>query len=348
MTWEAPPNHWLTAARALRGDLRRGNVTDPWINGYIVERRKYTGDPNNPYSIEYPADSTWKTVREGRDNDTTTSYTDREDRGTKLYVYRVRTTSPGGASSEYSNDYLWDAPVVFVDPGETEQAETPAGDGESGENSPATGAPAISGTARVDETLTASTSGIADQDGLDDVSYSYQWIRSDGGSGSDSDISGANSSTYELTDADQGKTIKVKVTFRDDASNQETLTSAATGAVAAASSEPLTASIQGQPASHDGQADFTFELRFSEEFGISYLTLRDHAFSVTNGTAIKAQRLTQGSNIGWRIAVTPDSNADVTVALPATTDCDATGAVCTRDGRTLSNRLEFTVSGPGG
>ena len=29
-----------------------------------------------------------------------------------------------------------------------------------------------------------------------------------------------------------------------------------------------------------------------------------------------------------------------------TTDCNATGAVCTGDGRKLSNRLEFTVSGP--
>ena len=344
MTWEAPPNHYLTANRALRGDLTRGNVTDPWINGYIVERREYTGNPANPYSIEYPAGSNWKTMREGYDGTTTTSYTDREDRGTTLYVYRVRTTNPNGASSEYSNDYLWDAPVVFVDPGETEQAETPAGDGESGDNSPATGAPAISGTARVDETLTASMSGIADQDGLDDVSYSYQWIRSDGGA--DSDISGANSSTYEPTDADQGKTIKVKVTFRDDADNEESLTSAATGAVAAASSEPLTASFQGQPSSHDGQDSFTFELRFSEEVELSYLAVKDHALTVTGGDVTGAQRLTQGSNIGWRITVEPDSDADVTIVLPATSDCSVQGAVCTGGGKKLSAGVELTVPGP--
>ncbi len=57
-----------------------------------------------------------------------------------------------------------------------------------------------------------------------------------------------------------------------------------------------------------------------------------------------ARRLTQGSNIGWTITVTPDSAAAVT--LPVTTDCDADGAVCTADGRKLSNRNEFTVSGP--
>ena len=47
-------------------------------------------------------------------------------------------------------------------------------------NSPATGAPAISGTVQAGETLTADTSGITDANGLTNVSYSYQWIRNDG------------------------------------------------------------------------------------------------------------------------------------------------------------------------
>ena len=41
-------------------------------------------------------------------------------------------------------------------------------------NSPATGTLAITGTAQVGRTLTADTSGIADDDGLTNVSYSYQ------------------------------------------------------------------------------------------------------------------------------------------------------------------------------
>ena len=40
-------------------------------------------------------------------------------------------------------------------------------------------------------------------------------------------------STYTLADADEGKAIKVQVSFTDDAGNDETLTSAATDAVAA-------------------------------------------------------------------------------------------------------------------
>ena len=135
------------------------------------------------------------------------------------------------------------------------------------------------------------------------------------------------------------------MTFTDDLGNTESQTSAATTAVAPR--PPLTASFAGKPSTHDGQTAFTFELRFSEEFAISYLTLRDHAFTVTDGTVTGARRLTQGSNIGWTITVTPGSTAAVTVVLPVTTDCNADGAVCTGDGRKLSDRLEFTVSGPG-
>ena len=209
------------------------------------------------------------------------------------------------------------------------------------QNNLATGAPAISGTPQVEETLTASTAGIADQDGLTGVSYRYQWIA--GGS----DIDGATGSSHTLTAAEEGQTIQVRVDFTDDAGNDESLTSVATDAVAP-KPVPLTASFQSKPSTHDGQTAFTFELGFSEEFGISYLTLRDHAFTVTDGRVTSARRLTQGSNIGWTITVTPDSAAGVTVVLPVTTDCDADGAVCTQGGRKLSNRNEFTVSGPGG
>ena len=105
-------------------------------------------------------------------------------------------------------------------------------------NTAPTGLPTISGTAQVDETLTADTTGIADADGLDNASYSYQWVRNDGSA--DADIQDATGSTYTLSDDDLGKTIKVRVSFTDDASNGETLTSAATATVAAATNSPAT------------------------------------------------------------------------------------------------------------
>ena len=78
------------------------------------------------------------------------------------------------------------------------------------------------------ETLTANTSGVADVDGLSNVQYEYQWLADD------SDISGATNATYTLADADEGKAISLRVSFTDDADNEETLTSAATAAVAGA------------------------------------------------------------------------------------------------------------------
>ena len=104
-------------------------------------------------------------------------------------------------------------------------------------NSPATGTPTISGTAYVGNTLTADTSGISDADGLTNRTFSYQWIRNDGTT--DADISGATGATYTLAEADEGKNIKVRVGFTDDASNVETLTSAPTARVAVRAT-PLT------------------------------------------------------------------------------------------------------------
>ena len=465
--------------------------------------------------------------------------------------------------------------VSFTDDADNEETLTSEATVEvaAAPNRDATGAPTISGTPQVRETLTADTADIADEDGLTNVAYRYQWIA--GGL----DINGATSSTYTLTASEQGKTIKVKVSFTDDADNQEFLTSADTDTVAAtkpgvpwhlnvfphdaealdvyweapasdggsditgykvqwkesadswdtpadvseetasgtihtitgvtdgveysvrvlatngvgdsppsveqtgtpretkapemvrprvdgatlkvlydealdegsapptdsfdvrvactcddttwldeeakravesvsvdgdtvvltlvsaATSEdvvvvsytppsdaatartrdlagnaaarfnptevfndtdetaeseengesgettegetPLTVSLEATTESHNGTDAFTFEIRFSEEFPLSYKTLRDLAFTVSGGEVLKAQRLDKPSNIRWLITVEPDSNGDVTVVLPVTTDCDADGAICTADGRKLSNRLEFTVSGPG-
>ena len=235
--------------------------------------------------------------------------------------------------------------VSFTDDADNEETLTSAASATvaARPNSPATGLPTISGTAQVNQTLTADTSGITDADGLTNLSYSYQWIRNDGTN--DGDIGGQTGSTYTLVSADEGKTIKVRVSFTDDAGNEETLTSSATAAVAAAPSR-LTVSLENAATTHDGSAVFTFEIRFSEEFALSYTTLKFHAFDVTGGEVLNAQRMDKPSNIRWLITVGPDSNGDVTVVLPVTEDCAAQGAICTEDGRPLSNRLDMTVTGP--
>ena len=220
---------------------------------------------------------------------------------------------------------------------DTESAEQ----SEPAENTPATGLLGISGTPQVDQTLTADTSPIDDADGLTNVSYRYQWIA--GGT----DIDGATGASFTLTASEQGKTIQVQVTFTDDRGNAESLTSVATEAVAP-KPIPLTASFSNMPASHSGSGEFTFDLTFSENFPLSYRTLRDHAFTEDDhGPVTRAQRKVQGSNQTWTITVEPSGNGAITITLPATTDCNATGAICTDDGRKLSNSTSVSVAGPG-
>ena len=208
-------------------------------------------------------------------------------------------------------------------------------------NRDATGQPTISGTPQVDETLTADTSAISDEDGLSNVSYQYQWLRDD------ADITGQTNSTYRLVSADEGKTIKVRVTFRDDADNAESLTSVATTAVAARPTPAvlLTASFANVPADHNG-GNFTFDLNFSENVEAGYARIRDDAFTVSGGTIASASRKTQGSNQGWTVEVDPVGNGSVSITLPETTDCDVSGAICTDDSRKLSQSTSATVAGP--
>ena len=82
------------------------------------------------------------------------------------------------------------------------------------------------------------------------------------------------------------------------------------------------------------------------------LQRRDAAGPCVHGDerhGVGARRLDSDSatpNIRWEISVSPDSNADVTVELPATEDCEAQGAICTEDDTMLSSPLEFNRQGP--
>ena len=114
-------------------------------------------------------------------------------------------------------------------------------------NNPATGLPAINGTAQVGETLEADTSAIGDADGLTDATFNYQWIVVDGST--DTDISGAMASTYTPVLSNVGKTIKVRVSFTDEAGYLEELTSLATQQVIGGTNHKATGApvIAGTP-----------------------------------------------------------------------------------------------------
>ena len=128
--------------------------------------------------------------------------------------------------------------VTFTDRGGFAESLTSAATATVAANSPPAGLPEISGTARVDQTLTVKTSGISDADGLDGVRYRYQWLSNDGAG--DADIQNATAPSHTLSDADQGSTFRVRVTFTDDRGNSETLTSAPTAEVAHRPNTPAT------------------------------------------------------------------------------------------------------------
>ena len=106
------------------------------------------------------------------------------------------------------------------------------------DNRPATGAPAVTGTARVHEELTADTSAIADANGKPAESeFGYQWFRVQTNPAREVAIEGATAKTYRLGPLDWQKQVKVRVAFTDDDRYEESATSAlfpAQGTVGAA------------------------------------------------------------------------------------------------------------------
>ena len=200
--------------------LRWDAPDDDSVTGYQILRRRPT---EGERTLLVHVNDTGSTATEYTDNDVTLDV---------LHTYRVTTINAVGLSrrSEFVN-------------------VTPTQPAEPAQNAPATGTLTISGNAQVGETLTADTSGISDADGLTNVTFSYQWIGNDGST--DTDIQHATGSSYTLVEADEGQTIKVKVSFADDADNRETLTSTATAAVAAPEPPAKPTGLSAAVISHD-------------------------------------------------------------------------------------------------
>ena len=123
------------------------------------------------------------------------------------------------------------------------------------------------------------------------------------------------------------------------------LTNTPAATVAGPGAAPLTARFVDMPAEHDGQTAFTLRLAFSEAIRMSGRRLRGDVVAVAGGRATKARRVNQRRDL-WKLTVEPDSLADVTVTLAAGAACDTPEAVCTADGRALSNTISTTILGP--
>ena len=191
-------------------------------------------------------------------------------------------------------------------------------------NTAATGAPAIAGEARVVETLTASTDGIADADGLSGATFAWQWVSSDGAA--DADIAGATGASYTLADSDEGKAVKVRVTFTDDGGHQETLTSAPTATVAAAPPEnsPAAGAPMIRGTARVGETLTARTTRISDGDGLtnatfSYQWLADDAdISGATGSTYTLAAADEGKAIRVRVSFTDDAGNDESLTSAAT------------------------------
>ena len=147
-------------------------------------------------------------------------------------------------------------------------------------NDSPTGSVTISGSTQEDQTLTANTASIADDDGLG--VFSYQWQQSSDGINWNN-ISAATASAFTPSDAQVGQQLRVQVSYTDGQGTAESVTSAATvtitnindpptGSVTlsgtAAENQTLTADASGI-ADDDGLGTFSYQWQQSSD-GINW------------------------------------------------------------------------------
>src|SRR3990170_9880 len=94
--------------------------------------------------------------------------------------------------------------------------------------------PAITGTPRVGQTLTAQEGNWS---GTEPITYAFLWLRCDAQAANCAAITGATAKTYVVTAADLGRRLRVRVTARN-AAGSATATSNPTVVVTAAAPPP--------------------------------------------------------------------------------------------------------------
>ena len=287
----------------------RWNVGSPWPPG--IERTLRLSLPPNHAATGDPVIS--GTVQVAEELTALTDGIMDEDELDDVFTYQWMRVDADGTSNEEDITDETDATytltadergkkvkveVRFVDilGGEETRTSAPTATLAGTPNTAATGAPTITGTAQVGQTLTASTTGIADANGLTSPTYTYQWIRVDGTD--EADIASENSSTYILVDADLGTTLKVRVTFADDLGHTETLTSAATATVGAAATGPPTVNdvaVTSTPASGTTYYLAGEVIEFTVTFSAPVTVTATPKFAFRLGAATRQAAYTSGS-----------------------------------------------------
>lgn len=207
-------------------------------------------------------------------------------------------------------------------------------------NHPPTGIPRVSGVAEPGRRLKANTREIEDPNGTVNAEFQYQWKRSDG-TGSAEPIPGATTKSYRVQEEDQGTQMKVAVSFTDDSGFDETVESKPR----TLQSSTFLGRLNSPPEEHDGINAFTMNLHLNQVLATTPLAPRPASFAVTGGTIERVHRLGSNHRL-WEITIRPASDDAVTVSLPLRATCQEPGAICTADGRVVSNASSRTIPGP--
>ena len=105
--------------------------------------------------------------------------------------------------------------------------------------------------------------------------------------------------------------------------------------------EPLTFEFEGVPTTHNG-TPFDFQIEFSEAVWATAAQVQS-AVDATNATVTAASRKSDTDTV-WDVTVAPSGTDMVTLSLGVPENCDDEGAICTGDGRKLSNAVAQQVA----
>ena len=288
------------------------------------------------YEVEWSdrSDGGWQGVDPAHSG-TDTRYSDTElDAGTTRY-YRVRAVNDAG-SGEWSGPEGATTDEPEPEPLTAQFTQAPAE--HEGPDSTFTLRLVFS------EAVTAGYRNLRDQ-ALTATTAAVRKVARVNGSSAEWEVTVAPSSSDAVTVSVSGGSAACRQGDAVCAEDGRRLSNSPSVTVAGPPTVPLTAELDGVPAEHDGERTFTFGLTFSEEPRVGFRTLRDEAFEVDGGAVRQARRRQSGSNVSWTITIQPSSHQDVSVRLPGTGNCSASGAICTDDGRPLSHSLSASVRG---
>ena len=120
----------------------------------------------------------------------------------------------------------------------------------------------------------------------------------------------------------------------------------------------LTGRFTSPPDRHDGTKRIKVRVAFSEPIDETPKRMREHGVRVQGGAVTSARpvggqapggagtRSAGSREVVWEFEIKPDSGGDVTVSFEAGRPCGEPGAICTADGRALSEGISTTVRGP--